>query len=138
MSKKPYKYTQDMPAKLLKYFKCYFSSATGAKMDAVKKNGLPSFVKFAEEEGLSSRTLKKWAHEKDATGKLKHPDFSEAYEECKAIVADVIEDGALTERFNPTFAKYMLEGRYRDKTSASEDHEESGVEIEFFDREGEE
>lgn len=138
MAIRPYKYTQNMPERLLTYFKSYFENKEGTKIEAVVKNGLPSFVKFAEENKLSSRTLKKWATEKDSAGKLKHPEFAEAYEECKAIVADVIDDGALVGSFSPTFAKYMLEGRYRDKTRETEQFEENGIDIEFYDREGEE
>ena len=128
MAKKYYKYTHDMPEKLLAYFQKYFESRSSVASQ-IQKKGMPTFVKFARENNLSSRTLKKWATECDKSGNLKHPDFAEAYEECKAFIADVIEDGAITKVFDASFAKYLLEGRYRSKDRDYESVEESGIDI---------
>ena len=93
----------------------YFTTAIKGGSTGIVKNGIPSFLKFAIKINTTSRTLRKWATERDENGEYKHPEFAEAYEECKAMVADMIDDGALVKRFDSSFAKYLLEGRYRDK-----------------------
>ena len=108
----------------------YFTNETKGGSTAIAKNGIPSFVKFARKLNTTSRTLRKWATERDESGEYKHPEFAEAYEECKAMVADMIQDGALVKRFDASFAKYMLEGRYRDRdrSAIAIDDEQSGNE----------
>ena len=134
MSKKYYKYTQDMPEKILDFFQKYFENSSPIASQ-IKKRGMPTFVKFARKNNLSSRTLKKWATERDKNGDLKHPDFAEAYEECKAFISDVIEDGAITKVFDASFAKYLLEGRYRSKDRDYELIEDSGIDINLTTKE---
>ena len=110
----------------------YFTTAIKGGSTGIVKNGIPSFLKFAIKINTTSRTLRKWATERDENGEYKHPEFAEAYEECKAMVADMIDDGALVKRFDSSFAKYLLEGRYRDKdrdTVAIEDDENNGFSI---------
>ena len=104
----------------------YFTDAVKAGRAGIVKNGIPSFVKFARLENTTSRTLRKWASERDENGDYKHPEFAEAYEECKAMVADMIEDGALVKVFDASFAKYMLEGRYRDRDRNAISEQEQG------------
>lgn len=110
----------------------YFTKATSDGRSGVVKNGIPSFVKFAKIINTTSRTLRKWATERDENGEYKHPEFTEAYEECKALVADLIEDGALVKSFDASFAKYMLEGRYRDKDRNAVEVEEEGMDVEVL------
>ena len=109
----------------------YFTSATKGGCAEIARNGITSFVKFAKKINTTSRTLRKWATERDDGGEYKHPEFAEAYEECKAMVADMIEDGALIKRFDASFAKYMLEGRYRDKDRNAVEVEEEGMDVDF-------
>ena len=90
------------------------------------------FSSWARKLNTTSRTLRKWATERDESGEYKHPEFAEAYEECKAMVADMIEDGALVKRFDASFAKYMLEGRYRDKDRNAVAVEEDGIDVEVI------
>ena len=109
----------------------FFDNSAKKGSAGVVKNGIPSFVKFAQTENTSSRTLRRWATERTEDGEYKHPEFAEAYEECKAMVADMIEDGALIKRFDSSFAKYMLEGRYRDIDRNAVEIEDDGMDVDF-------
>lgn len=59
----------------------------------------PMFEGFAKKIGVTVRTLERWAAEKE--------DFGEAYERCRDVQRRFLVLGGLTERYNPSFAKFM-------------------------------
>lgn len=59
----------------------------------------PMFEGFAKKIGVTVRTLERWAAEKE--------DFGEAYERCRDVQRRFLVIGGLTERYNPSFAKFM-------------------------------
>ena len=66
--------------------------------------GLPSFAKFAVSIGALSSDLNIWRE--------KHEDFSLAYDECVTRLCDMLADGALIKRFDPSFVKFLLSSKY--------------------------
>ena len=81
-------YESTLPQRMLSYF----SSCEG--------NSLPSFAKFAAASGYSCAQLRSFCQESE--------DFAQAYEECRARLADMIAEGALTKRYDSSFAKFLL------------------------------
>lgn len=61
--------------------------------------GVPSFLKFARSEGITTRDIEKFRE---------HKSFDRAYRECQEIRRDYLIDRALDKRFDPGFAKFML------------------------------
>lgn len=97
-------YDEKLPVKMLSYF-----SYTG-------ENGLPSFAKFAACTGYTTSALESFRGE--------HEDFALAYDECRARLFDMIAEGALTKKYDGSFAKFLLSGGLDFRTSC-EDNEES-------------
>ena len=97
-------YDEKLPEKMLSYF-----SYTGEK-------GLPSFAKFAACTGYTLSALESFRGE--------HEDFASAYDECRARLFDMIAEGALTKKYDGSFAKFLLSGGL-DFRASCEDNEES-------------
>ena len=78
------------------------ATASGRKvtMDSVEASDYPSFYGFAAFIRVNIDTLHEW--------KKVHPDFSDAYAECKAIQARLILTHAMNGNYNASFAKFML------------------------------
>lgn len=77
--------------------------------------GLPSFEKFAFSIGALRADLEKWRKES--------PAFSSCYDECVFRLCDMLTDGALIKRYDPSFVKFLLSSRYG--FSESEEKEET-------------
>lgn len=92
------KYTSDMPRRLYRYFTEY------------AEGGVPSFVKFARSAGLTLADLERFRGRRE---------FDRAYRECEAIRRDLLIDGGLTRRFDPSFTKFLL--TLSDEQDARED-----------------
>ena len=77
---------------LLKFFK---DAANNGVYHKVVNNRIvpkrpPTIEMFATSIGKTSRCLRAWASEKDLNGKLKYPEFAEAYEICMDIKHDFV------------------------------------------------
>ncbi len=66
--------------------------------------GLPSFEKFAFSIGALRADLERWRKE--------DPIFSKCYDECVFRLCDMLTDGALIKRYDPSFVKFLLSSRY--------------------------
>jgi len=78
----PTKYTEEHCQHIIQFFK--------------DSNGLPFFSAYAREIDVDADTLHEW--------KKVHPDFSEAYKECKAIQKEHLVNKALQGEYNPSFS----------------------------------
>lgn len=59
----------------------------------------PTFESYADEIGVTVRTLENWCGSYDA--------FKDAYDACKNLQKGSLIEGAMMGRFNPTFAKFV-------------------------------
>lgn len=73
---------------------------------------VPSFLKFAESRGLTLADIERFRSDSR---------FEAAYRECEAIRLDRLIDGALTRRFDPSFAKFLIGYEFGERLSSSED-----------------
>ncbi len=87
-------YKKEFPRRMLRFF----SMPTGDEFGGT----LPSFVKFANEIGVTTATLLRWRE--------KYPAFREAYEECRARLTDRLVDGVLARKYDASFVKAILSG----------------------------
>ena len=87
MKKKRIKYRSELPRLLYAHFLSY------------SEGGLPSFDKFARGIGSTYEQLESFRS---------HDEFDRAWRECIEIRRDYLIDGALTRRFDPSFAKFLL------------------------------
>lgn len=86
--KKKAKYSKELPKRLYTFF---ISGADG--------NSAPSFQKFARSIGVTLSDVEEFR---------KHSEFDRAYKECSEIRRDYLIDSALSKRYDPSFAKYLL------------------------------
>ena len=86
--KKGKRYDRELPRRLYKYFITEADSGCA-----------PSFSKFARLSGFTLRELCEFRS---------HGEFDRAYNECLEIRRDVLTDGALCRRFDPSFVKFLL------------------------------
>lgn len=98
------KYDPKMARQMVKYFRTW--KVTEDVDGKPTFNGLPTFAKFAARIKVSPRTLYRWA---TPGSESHHPEFEEAYFECKCILADLLADKALAGEFEPKFTKYLRE-----------------------------
>ncbi len=73
---------------------------------------LPSFAKFAAATGHTVAALKSFCE--------KSEKFSQAYEECRARLYDMIAEGALMKKYDSSFAKFLLSGNLDDYGSCND------------------
>ena len=101
---------------------------------------LPTFAKFARSIGVNGDTIVEWAsarHSKEhptpsLRGKLKHPDFSAAYNEAKELQREFLVDNGLAGLYPP--ASFIFTAKniadMRDKQEI--DHTSGGEPIKGF------
>lgn len=65
----------------------------------IKPQEVPTFERFSRKLGYSYHTLKTW--------KNKHVEFADAWERCRDIMKDMINQGALINVYNPQYAIFM-------------------------------
>ena len=65
-------------------------------------NVFPTIEGFAESIGLAVRTVYYWIE-----NEAKYPRFAEAYAQARAIQKNKLIIGALTRRFDPSFARFI-------------------------------
>ena len=82
------KYKKELARRMYLYFTTFCESV-----------GAPSFQKFARSIGTTVGELE---------GFRRHKEFDRAWRECIEIRRDYLIDGALTRRFDPSFAKFLL------------------------------
>ena len=87
MKKRGIKYSKDLPRFLYGFFNSW------------QDTGLPSFDKFARSIGTTAEALREMR---------KHSEFDRAWRECIEIRRDYLIDAALTRRFDPSFAKFLI------------------------------
>lgn len=68
---------------------------------------LPTFDKFTADIGVNVDALRDWATVKNKKGKLKHPDFSRAYDKCKAMQKHILVTNGLKGRYVSNFAIFV-------------------------------
>lgn len=66
---------------------------------AMKPNKLPTIENFARHIGVATSTVKLWA--------TKHPAFSDAINEAKAISRDILVQNGLAKLYDPTIVKFV-------------------------------
>ncbi len=103
------KYREDYAEKMLSFF----SYGEG--------KGLPSFAKFAFSIGARSADLDEWRKE--------NKEFDNAYNECLARLCDMLTDGALIKRYDPSFVKFLLSSKYGFSEDADEGKENAPFEV---------
>ena len=101
MKKRKLPYKNEYPRLLYTYFVTYDDTF-----------GAPSFSKFARSIGATVRDIERFRT---------HAKFDEAYRECNEIRRDYLIDAALTKRFDPSFAKFLLSEIDTDKAASDED-----------------
>ena len=82
------KYTPTLAEDMISFFESYDQSF-----------GAPSFEKFARARGITLSELQRFR---------RYKKFDAAYRECGEIRRDYLIDMALTKRFDPSFAKFLL------------------------------
>ena len=87
MKRKGIKYSGELPRQLYSFFATWCEA------------GLPTFDKFARSIGATLEGLEKMRS---------HGEFDRAWRECIEIRRDYLIDAALTRRFDPSFAKFLL------------------------------
>lgn len=104
-------YNAALPEKMLLYF-----SYTDERV-------LPSFAKFAAYTGYTLSDFEQFREE--------HKDFASAYDECRARLYDMIAEGALTKKYDGSFAKFLLSGGldFRFSCDGNEESDEFNVKI---------
>ena len=86
----------------------YFSKEVG---------NFPTLAGFSASIGVSRETLHDWATQKVVSGNLRHPEFSDAYKRAKELQEENLVSGALTGKYNATFAIFTAKNvlGWRDK-----------------------
>jgi hypothetical protein len=77
----------------------------------------PTLAGFSASIGVSRDTLHDWATAKDVSGNLRNPEFSYAYKRAKELQEENLVLGALTGKYNATFAIFTAKNvlGWRDK-----------------------
>ena len=81
---------------------CKYKPEYGERMLAwfrSEEHPFPQFVFFAQEIGVSMRTLDNW--------KRDCPHFSTCYEECRQIQLGKLMEGAIFKQLDPSFSKFV-------------------------------
>ena len=90
------KYKEEYCERMLNYFN--------------QEGGYPTFELFAASIGVERTTLYKWC--------AAHPRFQHAYARCKDIQLGKTIEGAMSKRYDPSFAKFICSACHgmREKT----------------------
>lgn len=127
---RPTKYHDGMPDLLRKFFdvelyKTYTEevASQGRAVAVVKSKAcnFPTFEGFCWEYGLHHSTLLLWC--------TKHPNFSEAYKECKERQKTILITHALNGDYNSGFAKFLAVNVTDLKDSTHQQVEQTTVQI---------
>jgi hypothetical protein len=80
-------------------------------------NSLPLIVQFAKHIGVARSTLHKWATETDEDGKLKNPEFSNAFACAKDMQEAMLISNGLEGKYQTQFAIFAAKNMigWRDK-----------------------
>ena len=108
-------HTEQLAEKMLFYFRTCGTEESDYKED------IPSFVRFANREGLGMKRLLALKEESTV--------LREAYGECEEILCDRIVDGALHKRLDASFSKFLLTARHGFAEEESIEEEPFSVEI---------
>lgn len=90
--------------------------------------GLPSFEKFAFSVGALRSDIERWRKESSL--------FSKCYDECVCRLCDMLTDGALIKRYDPSFVKFLLSSRYGFEEEKEEEAKPFEVRITVLEDEG--
>ncbi len=105
---KAVKYCPEYGEQMISYFKTY--------------EGFPTFELFAENIGVTNDTLLNWRD--------KYPRFRNCYARCKNIQKGNLIEGAMAEKYNPTFAKFIAINNHDMKDKVEADiNKENGYEV---------
>jgi len=106
--KQSIKYKKEYCKKILDYFNIphtvekneITTDKNGEKVKTVEKaNILPTFEKFAVKIGTTSQTLNDWCK--------KHEEFNIAYNQCKTLQKEMLNDLAMRGFYNPTYTIFV-------------------------------
>lgn len=96
----------------------------GNPKDILVPNRFPTFERFATNIGVTTKTLQRWAEDKNEDGSPKHPEFCLAYAQAKDLQGANLMEGGMGGTYAGSFtvvaAKNLI--GWRDK----QDHEISG------------
>lgn len=92
----PRKYKAEYPQMMIDYFLEYVESGKG---------GIPEFLEFALEIGVTSRTLNNW--------KSEYEEFAEAYALCNEIQEWYLERMGLMGTNNPRMTQFLLSVKHQ-------------------------
>lgn len=102
------KYLPEYGEQMISYFKTH--------------EGFPTFELFAEKIGVTNDTLLNWRD--------KYPRFRNYYARCKNIQKGNLIEGAMAERYNPAFAKFIAINNHDMKDKVEADiNKENGYEV---------
>ncbi len=95
----------------------YFTDILKDRDKEGKLKSLPSYVGFARKIGVTVRTIENWRN--------KFEKFSEACEECDAILQETLICEGMLFRAHASFVKFILSSRYglRERVEISHDSE---------------
>lgn len=82
----------------------------------------PTFVKFAQQIGISNKTLNYW--------EKTYPDFKEAMDEARIIQQDKFHTAAIIGVFNPNYSKFFAMNKYN---MSEKNDSDSTVKVVFGD-----
>jgi hypothetical protein len=95
-----------MPQKLVDFYLSCAGRTTGRSVPVLRESftRMPSFVGFAMETGVETRTIHNWG---DA-----HPEFREAMDYCNSVAADMVQQFALNNVWSPSMAQFTLKANF--------------------------
>lgn len=121
---RPSRYHKEYCAKLVEYFMRERPYRTVQTMFGPKEipTDLPTLAGFAMEIGVHRDTLHEWANATDKSGKLKHPEFSDAIKKAKTVQEMIWATNSLRKLYDKTFAIFFGKNNldYRDKYEVEE------------------
>jgi len=121
---RPTVYQDDFPAMMIEYFsqaatrEVVNRDAKGNEHTQVLPGVFPTLARFATNIGVTKQTLHDWATAKNIhTGKLNHPEFSDAYKKAKDLQEANLIEGTIGNAYNSTFAIFTAKNvlGWRDK-----------------------
>lgn len=96
----PTKYKEEYNESMISFFDTNPFDIIDGKLTPSK---FPTLARFALNIGVHTDTLYEWAHGKDKTNKLKHPEFSVTYKKAKLYQEAFLYEAGLVGAIDRTF-----------------------------------
>lgn len=81
---------------------------------------LPTYCRFAFQEGISRRTLYNWANQKNTAGELSYPDFNFAYQRAKNVQCAILIEAGVVGAYKSSFAIRIMKNVHGWKDNPNE------------------